>query len=79
MIVKPNNTFEFSDTSMFPSRNGIWKFYSTEDGGFVRCGFSDRKYESLVIANGEFWGFQHDCFQNGNNDDIIYFKKQPEK
>jgi hypothetical protein len=79
MIVKPNKTFEFSDTSMFPSKNGSWKFYPTEDGGFVKCGFSDRKYESLVFANGEFWGFQHDCFRNGKNDDIIYFKKQTEK
>jgi hypothetical protein len=79
MIVKPNKTFEFSDTSMFPSKKGTWKYYPTEDGGFVKCSFSDRKYESLVFTNGNFWGFQHDCFQNGKNDDILYFKKETEK
>ena len=78
MIVKPDKTFEFSDTSMFPSKKGTWKYYPTEDGGFVRCSFSDWKYESLVFTNGGFWGFQHGCFRNGKNDDIIYFKKQTE-
>ncbi len=75
MIVNSNNTFEFSDTSMFPSKKGSWKFYSTEDGGFVRCSFPDRTYETLVFAGGDYWGFQHDCFRNGSNDDVIYFKK----
>jgi hypothetical protein len=76
MTVNSNNTFEFSDTSMFPSKKGSWKFYSTEDGGFVRCSFPDRTYETLVFAGNDYWGFQHDCFRNGNNDDVIYFKKQ---
>ncbi len=76
MIVNSNNTFEFSDTGMFPSKNGSWKFYSTEDGGFVRCSFPDRTYETLVFAGDDYWGFQHDCFRNGNTGDVIYFKKQ---
>jgi hypothetical protein len=79
MIVNSNNTFEFSDTSMFPSKKGSWKFYSTEDGGFVRCSFPGRTYESLVFVGDDYWGFQHDCFRNGNNYDVIYFKKQTVK
>ena len=35
--VNSNNTFIFSDTSFFLSKKGTWKFYDTEDGGFIRC------------------------------------------
>ena len=78
MTVYLNNTFVFSDTSMFLSKSGHWKFYSTEDGGFVRCTFSGRSYESLVFAGNDYWAFQHGCFRNGANDDVIYFKKRKE-
>lgn len=79
MIVNSNNTFEFNDTSMFPSKEGKWKFYSTEDGGFVRCSFSDRNYETLVFAGNDYWGFQPNCFRNGSNNEVIYFKKVDNK
>jgi hypothetical protein len=35
MTVSSNNSFVFNDSSMFPALKGTWKFYSTEDGGFV--------------------------------------------
>jgi hypothetical protein len=75
MSVKPNNSFVFSDSSMFPSVNGTWKFYSTEDGGFVRCSFPGMAYETLVFAGNGFWGFQQGCFRNGSSGDVIYFRK----
>ena len=75
MTVNSNKTFAFSDSSMFPSLKGTWKFYATEDGGFVRCTFPDRSYETLVFAGNGFWGFQHDCLINGSNNDVIYFKR----
>ena len=76
MTVYSNNTFVFSDSSMFPSLKGTWKFYATEDGGFVRCTFPTLTYETLVFAGNGFWGFQEGCFKNGSNNDVIYFKKK---
>ncbi len=75
LTVNSNNTFELSDTSMFLSKKGSWEFYSTEDGGFVRCSFPDRTYETLVFSGNDYLGFQHDCFRNSSNGDVIYFKK----
>ena len=73
--INPNNTFVFSDTSIFLSKNGTWEFYDTEDGGFVRCRFPNITYETEVFAGNELWGFQQSCFRNGSNGDVIYFKK----
>ena len=75
LTVNSNNTFQFDDTSMFPSKNGKWKFYSTEDGGFVRCRFSNEKYETEVFAGDGLWGFQQSSFENSSTGDIIYFRK----
>lgn len=73
--VNSNNSFVFSDTSIFLSKKGTWKFYDTEDGGFVRCRFPNSSYETEVFAGNNFWGFQQDCFRNGCCGDVIYFKK----
>jgi hypothetical protein len=73
--VNSNNSFVFSDTSLFLSKNGTWKFYDTEDGGFVRCRFPNSTYETEVIAGNNLWGFQRTCFKNGSDGDVIYFKK----
>jgi len=73
--INSDNSFVFSDTSIFFSKKGIWKFYSTEDGGFVRCRFPNSNYETEVLAANDLWGFQQNCFRNGSNGDVIYFKK----
>jgi len=73
--VNSNNSFVFSDTSIFLSKNGTWEFYDTEDGGFLRCRFSNSTYETEIIAGNNSWGFQQNCFRNSSNGDVIYFRK----
>lgn len=73
--VNSNNSFVLSDTSFFLSKKGTWKFYNTEDGGFVRCRFPNSNYETEVLAGNGLWGFQQSCFRGGSNGDVIYFKK----
>lgn len=77
--VKSDNSFVFNDTSFFLSKKGTWKFYDTEDGGFVRCSFPNSGYETEVLVGNDFWGFQQSCFRDGSNGDVIYFQKVKNK
>jgi hypothetical protein len=73
--INSDKSFVFGDTSVFLSVKGTWKFYSTEDGGFVRCRFPNSTYETEVIAGGGLWGFRQRFFKNGSDGDVIYFRK----
>lgn len=76
LTVNPNNTFVFNDSSIFPSKKGRWRFYSTEDIGFIRCSFPEMSHEIEVFAGDSLWGFQNGCFRSGTSGDIIYFRKE---
>jgi hypothetical protein len=77
LTVKENNTFSFNRaTSLFPSTSGKWDFEDDGDLAFTTCTFDNTHISFQILDGFGTWTFQSDCLTNGENGDIIVFKRQ---
>lgn len=77
LTVTERNAFSFNRaTSLFPSTSGTWEFEDDGDLAFTTCTFDNTGITFQILDGFGTWTFQSNSLTNGENGDIIVFKRQ---